>query len=267
MAERSLGFTDTLPAHYDQDLVPILFDGFAEHLVARISIKQGQSLLEVACGSGVVSRKIVERIPDATTLVATDLSLQMVGLAKKVLPETSNTQFVAVDGMELPFLDDSLDSYICQFGMMFMPDKPSALRQARRVLRPGGQLLFNVWGPREDNDVWNAMELTLEEMFPLEERPFMPTPFLMSDRNELISLVHAAGFTDIIVETDVVIHRKVDLLQVARGFILGTPLGRYVTGLGPSPEEAIRLVSQGLVKNLGDFPSVKLSALVCTAIA
>ena len=137
-------FGGSVPKIYDTYLVPLIFEPYAADLAQRLASVSPRRLLEVAAGTGVVTRALAAALPDTTTIVATDLNQAMLdeaaarGTARPV-------QWRQADAMQLPFADASFDAVVCQFGVMFFPDKPIAFSEARRVLEPGGLFIFNVW--------------------------------------------------------------------------------------------------------------------------
>ncbi|MFZ4508547.1 MAG: class I SAM-dependent methyltransferase, partial [Fimbriimonas sp.] len=145
----SNGFDGSMPEHYARLLEPILFNGFAEDASQRLRLSSGGTVLDIACGTGVVARKIQAQYPTAT-VISTDYSLAMVKQAR----QNPMDHVVTANGIHLPFRDYQFDAATCQFGLMFMPDPGAALREARRVLAPRGQLLFSVWESPESNPVW-----------------------------------------------------------------------------------------------------------------
>src|SRR5499426_4067707 len=125
----------------------MLFHGFADDLAARVKVTAGMRLLETACGTGIVTRRLADRLRGRGSIVATDLNAPMVAHARTQMPvDSGHVEWQTADATKLPFPDDSFDVVVCQFGLMFFPDKAAGIREAFRVLKPGGQYLFNVWG-------------------------------------------------------------------------------------------------------------------------
>ncbi|MEO8501281.1 MAG: class I SAM-dependent methyltransferase, partial [Vicinamibacteria bacterium] len=137
-------FTDDVARFYESNLVPLIFRPYADDLAARTMALRPRSVLEVACGTGVVTRALAEALPSDVAIVATDLNQAMVAQGQKVGTRQSVTWRQA-DVMNLPYAAGSFDVAVCQFGTMFFPDRAAAYREVRRVLRPGGTFLFNVW--------------------------------------------------------------------------------------------------------------------------
>ena len=144
------GFTGSIPEIYERYLVPMIFEPYARDLASRAASVQPSRLLEIAAGTGVVTRAMVDALPEHVEIVATDLNQAMLDCAATLGTHRPVT-WQQADAMQLPFNDASFDLIVCQFGAMFFPDKPRAFAEARRVLRTGGVLLFNVWDRIEEN--------------------------------------------------------------------------------------------------------------------
>jgi len=128
-------FSGSVPENYNRLLGPVLFEPYARDLVARLDRRDGVRVLEVACGTGIVTRRLREELPPAARLVATDLNEPMLDEARRNVPLDGIT-WQQADAQELPFPDDAFDAYVCQFGLMFLPDKVRGFDEARRVVTP-----------------------------------------------------------------------------------------------------------------------------------
>ncbi len=147
-AEMNRSFSGSMPELYDRFLVPLQFEPFAQDLAQRLGTVTSGQLLELAAGTGVVTRALARTLPGSVDITATDLNPAMLEQAK-TYAGLERVAWREADAMALPFPDGAFDYVVCQFGVMFFPDKPAAFREARRVLRPGGQFLFNVWGDKK----------------------------------------------------------------------------------------------------------------------
>jgi ubiquinone/menaquinone biosynthesis C-methylase UbiE len=147
VAEMNRSFSGSMPELYDRFLVPLQFEPFANDLAERLETLTSGHLLEVAAGTGVVTRALARILPRAVHITATDLNPAMLEQAKKHV-EAQRVVWREADAMALPFPDQAFDHLVCQFGVMFFPDKRAGFREARRVLRSGGRFLFNVWGDK-----------------------------------------------------------------------------------------------------------------------
>ena len=158
-------FAGSIPALYDHYLGPLIFEPYADDLAARAGELRPGRVLETAAGTGVVTRALRRTLPAEVEIVATDLNPPMLDYAATV-EALENVTWRQADAMVLPFPDASFDLVLCQFGAMFFPDKPVAYREARRVLRPGGTFLFNVWDRVEENHFTHVLTEAVAAQFP-----------------------------------------------------------------------------------------------------
>ena len=215
------GDLDDSAAHYDQFFGPFYFEPYAIEVVKRIYPTTVSIALELAAGTGRVTRHIRERIPASAKLIASDISTEMLDVAKKKLNHL-DIEWKIIDAQKLPFNDNSIDLVICCFGYMFVPDKPKAFAEAYRVLRSGGMLLFTTWDSLEQNAA-SCISVSIAKEYletPLPESSNLATS--MSDETVVGQLVQNAGFKKMTIE-------KVKLLSViptakeaASGFVKGS---------------------------------------------
>jgi SAM-dependent methyltransferase len=166
------GFAGSIPQVYDACLVPLLFAPYADDLAQRVAQRQPSSILEIAAGTGAVTRRLASTLPASATIVATDLSQAMLDHAAAI-GTARPVQWQQADAMHLPFPDAAFDVVVCQFGVMFFPDKAGAFSEARRVLRPGGVFLFNVWDRIEQNEFAAIVSDALAALYPDDPPHFM----------------------------------------------------------------------------------------------
>lgn len=193
-------FSGEIAIHYEQCLGPMFFEPYAIEVSKRIDPSQVSIALEIASGTGRVTRHLRERIQPSAKLIASDISQDMLAIAKEKLRDF-DIDWQTIDAQQLPFSENSIDLIVCCFGYMFVPDKPKAFDEAYRVLKPGGMLLFTTWDKLEFNaasDTYRsiAMEYLRE---PLPES--FNLPFSMSDESVINLLLHDAGFLKISIET------------------------------------------------------------------
>jgi len=158
-------FTGSIPKLYDTYLVPLIFQPYAADLVSRIASRSLSRVLEIAAGTGVVTRNLASVLPESVAIVATDLNQAMLDRASEV-GTTRPVEWRQADAMQLPFDSEVFDAVVCQFGVMFFPEKSKAFSEARRVLRSGGVFIFNVWDRIEENEFANTVTTALESVFP-----------------------------------------------------------------------------------------------------
>jgi len=165
-------FAGSIPKVYETHLVPLLFEPYAADLVNRLASRSLSRVLEVAAGTGVVTRALASVLPERVSIVATDLNQPMLDQAS-ALGTTRPVEWRQADAMQLPFQDGTFDAVVCQFGVMFFPDKTQAFSEAHRVLRPGGVLVFNVWDRLEENEFADTVTAALASLFPEDPPRFL----------------------------------------------------------------------------------------------
>src|SRR6185295_18080341 len=165
-------FGGAIPKFYETYLVPLLFEPYAADLVKRLAPRSLRRVLEVAVGTGVVTRALASGLPEDVAIVATDLNQPMLDQAA-LIGTRRPVEWRQADAMQLPFPDGGFDAVVCQFGVMFFPEKAKALSEARRVLRPGGVLIFSVWDRIEDNEFADDVTTALASLFPEDPPRFL----------------------------------------------------------------------------------------------
>ena len=223
MAEPNTRFEGAIPAAYDRYLGPLFFEPYAADLSARVATGEPVDVLEVACGSGIVTRALLRALPHAR-IVATDLNDAMIEHAQAMVPTSSRLSWRQADASALPFADASFDIVAMQFGIMFVPDKALALREARRVLRPGGTFIFNTWDDVETNPTSRTTREVIYRMFPDNPPTFYEVPFGFHDRSVIRSMLTEAGFRDIAIDTVRAEARSPTARDAATGLVTGTPV-------------------------------------------
>ena len=218
-------FAGSIPQLYEQYLVPLIFDPFARDLSCRVACLAPSSVLEIAAGTGVVTRHLAAQLPADVSIVSTDLNQAMLDHAVSVGTSREVTWRQA-DAMNLPFGDNTFDAVVCQFGAMFFPDKAAAFAEARRVLRPGGTFLFNVWDRIEDNEFADCVTQAMVRLFPSDPPRFLARlPHGYHDQAVIGSAVVDGGFTgSILFDTVAVQSRAESPRTVAIAYCQGTPL-------------------------------------------
>ena len=175
--------------------MPLIFEPYAADLAHRLASRPVTRVLEIAAGTGVVTRALAAALPDKVSIVATDLNQAMLDRASAVGTKRA-VEWRQADAMQLPFPDRAFDAVVCQFGVMFFPDKSKAFSQARRVLRPGGVFIFNVWDRIEENEFADAVTSALASAFPNDPPRFMArTPHGYHDPRTVERDLASGGFT------------------------------------------------------------------------
>ncbi len=225
MSQSHSQFTGTIPEIYDTYLGPLLFEFTAKDLASRVRdhIASHSKILEVACGTGIATNHFRKASPETAVILATDLNGAMIEHAQKKQGHLPGVTFEIADAMALPFEDLEFDLVLCQFGIMFFPDKLKALTEMSRVLKPGGRLAFNVWDSFEQNKCVAIAHETISGFFDDEPPKFLKTPFGFYDIDPIKNLLAQAGFHNI--EFDIVSEtiEGLDPVHVARGLVEGNP--------------------------------------------
>ncbi|GEP55650.1 class I SAM-dependent methyltransferase [Reyranella soli] len=245
-------FAGSIPEIYDRFMVPLIFEPYAVDLAERVAALAPNDVLETAAGTGVLTRALGERLPASTHVVATDLNQAMLDQAAKRQP-TRAVEWKQADALGLPFADRSFDAVACQFGAMFFPDKVQGYREARRVLRPGGRFLFNVWDKIADNEFADVVTQTLAEMFPADPPRFMArTPHGHHDVERIRRDLAAAGFSDVSIDAVDARSRAPSARHVAIAYCQGTPLRNEIEARGATRlEEATDRAAAAVAQRFG----------------
>lgn len=260
-------FAGSIPAIYEQYLGSLLFQPFAEDLAARLKgIVRGR-VLETAAGTGIVTRMLAKMLPPETAIVATDLNQAMLDMAQTKL-QASNVTWRQADAQTLPFEDGSFDAVVCQFGVMFFPDKQAAFREALRVLRPDGLFLFNVWDSLGANPMSKAVSDQAIALFPDDPpRFFERTPFGYFDEDRIRGELQRAGFETVRIEQVEKTSRAPSARDAAMGLVQGTPLRGELEARAPGRlDEITDKAAAALAERFGkDGFENRMRALVALA--
>lgn len=266
-SEADRTFAGSIPQLYERYMVPLIFAPYAEDMLRRVRARQPRDVLEIACGTGVVTRRLAAALPATTAITATDLNQPMLDHA--IAQGTSRpVTWRQADAMRLPFRDGAFDLVVCQFGAMFFPDKRQAYAEARRVLRPGGAFLFSVWDSIEQNDFANVINQALIKAYPADPPSFMArTPHGYCDTALIARQLLAAGYPEPpAFETVTARSRAPSARTVATAYCQGTPWhGEIEARRTPTVAEATSLAEAALVERFGGGEVAgKIQALVVT---
>jgi ubiquinone/menaquinone biosynthesis C-methylase UbiE len=224
MAKVDTVFSGSIPSLYDEYLGPLIFEPYADDIARRISALDPERVLETAAGTGIVTRALDRSLSPGASIVATDLNQPMLDHAAERL-SSSRVSWQKADAQALPFPHAAFDAVVCQFGAMFFPDRQKAYREARRVLKPGGRFVFNVWDRLAYNEFADLVTTAVADMFADDPPRFLArTPHGYHDRDAVIAELRSAGFVNVAAET--LTRRSVapSCRDPAIGFCQGSPL-------------------------------------------
>lgn len=243
-------FAGSVPKIYETYLVPLIFESYATDLASRLKPRKSSRILEIAAGTGVVTRALASSLPESTAIVATDLNQAMLDQAM-VAGTRHKVEWRVADAMQLPFPDQSFDAVACQFGVMFFPDKSKAFAEARRVLKPGGVFIFNVWDRIEENEFADTIAAALAEVFPDDPPRFLArTPYAYYDRATIERDLANGDFTKAAEFATVAVQSRAESPRIpAVAYCQGTPLrneieARNASGLEAATEAATKAVAR-----------------------
>jgi len=266
MATVDTKFVGSIPEIYDTHLVPMIFEPYATDLARRLQAIAPKHILEIAAGTGAVTRAVAAALPHAS-IVATDLNAPMIEQAKSRQPD-ERIQWRTADALTLPFPDEYFDAVVCQFGAMFFPDKVKGYSEARRVLRPGGTYLFNVWDKIEANEPINTAVHALARVFPQDPPRFMQrTPHGYHDHDVIRRELNAAGFADVTIDAVDLVCRAASARSAVYAYFEGSPLKPEIEARGaPGMQAAIATATEAVEKKFGIGPiEGNIRAYVVTA--
>ncbi len=252
MADIDKVFSGSIAQLYEQHLVPLIFEPYAADLAERLRARRVSRVLEIAAGTGVVTRALARSLPQGASIVATDLNQAMLDQAAAI-GTARPVEWRQADAMRLPFDDASFDAVVCQFGVMFFPEKPKAFAEARRVLKPGGVYLFNVWDRIEENEFADVVTQALATMFPSDPPRFMArTPHGYHDAAVIRRDLAAGGFGAPRIETKAARSRAESPRIPAIAYCQGTPLRSEIEARGANRlGEATDVASAAIAERFG----------------
>lgn len=262
-------FAGAVPDVYDEYLVPLIFEDHAEDLARRAAALNPKDVLETAAGSGVVTRALARVLGPDVRMTITDLNQPMIDRAARMQGEDARISWAQADALYLPFEDQSFDAVLCQFGVMFFPDRIKGYSEALRVLRPGGRFLFNVWDRIEENEFADEVTKALGALFPQDPPLFMArTPHGHGDTETIRAELGAAGFAAIRIETVTGISRASAPGHPAIAYCQGTPLRGEIEARDPEGlERCTAHAADAIARRWGDGPvEAKIQGHVIEAV-
>ena len=270
MAETDKVFIGSIPDTYDQYLVPLIFETYAADIAQRAASSKPHSVLETAARSGVVTRALAPLLSADAQYCVTDLNQPMLDRAAKVQAEDHRIIWRAADALSLPFDDNSFDVVCCQFGVMFFPDRVAGYTEARRVLKPGGQFIFNAWDKIEDNVFADVVTQAAGDVFPDDPPLFLArTPHGYNDVAKIEADLRAARFESVTIETIAETSSAPTARHPAIAYCEGTPLRNEIEARDASRlNDVVERATNAIAARFGAGPvSAKIQGHVVTATA
>ncbi|MDB4914976.1 MAG: SAM-dependent methyltransferase [Gemmatimonadetes bacterium] len=254
--ESDRAFGASVAEIYESHLVPLIFEPYAVELARRMNGFRLSRVLELAAGTGVLTRALANTLPPSVAITATDLNPDM--LERAITTGISRpVEWRQADALRLPFGDATHDAVVCQFGVMFFPDKRAAFAEARRVLRPGGQLLFSVWDRIEENEFADTVTAAVAAVFPDDPPSFLRrTPHGYFDGPTIARDLFLGGFTGAVdMQTFPARSRAEWPGAVAVAYCQGTPLRHEIESRdGRGLAAATAVATTAIVRRFGPGP-------------
>jgi len=262
MSDDATSFLGNIPENYDRGLGPVFFTDFADEIAQRAAANTPARVLETCAGTGIVTRRLRDLLPAKTQLVATDLNPPMLEVARGKFAPGEAVEFQPADATELPFPDRSFDAVVCQFGVMFFPDKEKSYREAYRVLAPGGHYLFSVWDEHRFNPAPRLVHEMLGGLFPDDPPRFYEVPFAYHRIDPIREAATEAGFSDFRAAVLHIDKGVPDMALFARGLIYGNPVVEQIRSRGGDPGLILDKLTENLRREFGDPGHVPLQIIV-----
>ncbi len=263
MSTQAAQFVGSIPENYDRSLGPHIFVGYAADLARRVAGLNPKSVLELAAGTGIVTRHLRDVLPARCDLLATDLNDPMLQVARAKFKTNESVRFAQADATDLQYDEASFDVVACQFGVMFFPDKHRSYKETYRVLRPTGSYLFNVWDSWDANPFARITHEAVATFFPDDAPGFYKVPFHYHDADEIRQSVSEAGFEQVSIEHMTLKSKIPSAEDFARGLVYGNPLHEEVVTRGGDPHAVCAAVADAIDRQLG--AEMTLRALVVHA--
>ena len=239
-------FVGSIPEHYDRGMGPVIFARPADLVATRVASFEPSRVLETAAGTGIVTRRLRDILPAAAEIVATDLNSAMLDAASRKFRPGEAVTFKQADATSLPFADGEFDAMVCQFGVMFFPDKQKAYGEARRVLAPGGRYVFSVWDAVDHNPFARIVGDALRSAFAVDPPPFLNVPFGYAALDPIKASLLANRFAGLRIDVVCTQGTIADFDAFANGLVRGSPLVDQIQSRGVEPEKLATTVAQML---------------------
>jgi SAM-dependent methyltransferase len=255
-------WVDAMPELYDRGLSAAIFAPYAEVVAQRCAGLEPETVLELAAGTGIVTAQLVRTLPRAR-VIATDLNPAMVDWGRERVP---SAEWRAADAMHLDVADHTVDLLVCQFGVMFFPDRPASFAEAARVLRPGGSYFFTAWDEIDTCEFESVLTDILAELLPHDPPTFLArTPHGYHDRDVMQADVTAGGLQVDSIERIELTGTAPSVRALTKGYTLGTPL-RFEIERAGDLDAVVATATERMTARYGEGPaSGALAAFLVTA--
>ena len=256
MTDSDKVFAGSIPELYDTYLVPLIFEAYANDLAERTAALAPKTVLETAAGSGVVARALASRLASNASYTVTDLNQPMLDHAANKQGSDNRIIWRQADALDLPFDDASFDAAICQFGVMFFPDRIAGYAEARRVLIPGGSFLFNVWDHIDANEFADVVTEAAAVAFPDDPPRFLArTPHGYHDVELIRDELGKAGFSQVSITTLEETSTAPSPRHPAIAYCQGTPLRNEIETRDASLlDHVTNRATEAIAARFGDGP-------------
>jgi SAM-dependent methyltransferase len=253
MNKSAFSFAGNDAFNYENYLGPLLFEPSTVEIISQIESPNVDSVLEVAAGTGRLTKHLREYFPATTKITASDLSEDTLSLSRKKFND-QDVKFLVADIQKLPFPDNSFDLVLCQYGLMFLSDKKKGFSEVFRVLKPGGRFIFSTWDSTRNipliNLIFNDLIIPF---FKEEDNARFIVPFSLHDPEVLVDFLKVTGFTNSNVLLKKFKSGASSPEDIVNGFLLKHPLGRTIGEKDPASIETIAVEMQRqLLKKFGD---------------
>jgi len=252
MNEKAAQFTGSIPENYDRGLGAVLFQGWAEDISRRVALLRPNNVLELAAGTGIVTRELRNVLPAECKLIATDLNPPMLEVAKRKFGPEEEVVFEQADAMDLCYQSECFDLVLCQFGVMFFPDKIRSHSEVHRILKPSGHYLFTLWDSWEANPFARVIHETIMRFFPDDPPGFYKVPFGYHQTDEIRRAALEGGFTEVTVQRVEMPSGLVSARTFAEGLTFGNPLYEEVVSRGGDPSEVCGALEEVVATEMGE---------------
>lgn len=247
------GYVDDVVIPYDRDLGPVLFEHYGEDTARRIAAIAPRDVLEIAAGTGIVTRHLRNLLPKEARLTAIDISDSMMDVARAKFSPDERVAFQNADATALPFADESFDAVVCQFGVMFF-DKEAAFREVYRTLRRGGRYVFRVWDSEKYNPFASLSFEVLERFFPQDTPRFLLDPVACHQIDPIKEKLTRVGFDPIVISVQRHEYEILDVAAFARALVYSPVIFEIKDRGGVDPEEITAALAEAFKKEFGSNP-------------